>query len=141
MAGTAWCQKPVDRADILQDPEWKKIYEDHVPDAALIAGLRSQAAGLRADVYFAFWCSDSLNHVPVFLKALDVAAVPGFTAVFYEVERKATAEQKYYVEEMKVEKVPTFIFYADGAEIGRIVENPANSLLEDILVIASGGKN
>lgn len=141
MAGTAWGQKPVDRAGILQDPEWKKIYDDYVPDAELIAGLRSQAAGLKADVYFAFWCSDSLNHVPVFLKILDVAAVPGFKADFYEVERKATAEQKYYVEEMMVEKVPTFIFYADGVEIGRIVENPAHSILEDILTVSCGGRD
>lgn len=139
--GTAWAQKPVDKAGLLQDPEWKKIYDDYVPAADAIVRLRDKAAGLKADVYFAFWCSDSLNHVPVFLKILDAAAPPGFSVVFYEVERKTDPEQKYYVEEMLVEKVPTFIFYAVGGELGRIVENPANSILEDMLLIAAGGEN
>jgi len=138
---TAWAQKPVDKAGILQDPEWKKIYDEYVPAADAIARLRDKAAGLKADVYFAFWCSDSLNHVPVFLKILDAVAAPGFTVDFYEVERKADPEQKYYVEELLVEKVPTFIFYAAGGEIGRIVENPADSILEDMLLIAAGGEN
>ena len=133
--GMAWAQKPVDKASLLQDPEWKKIYDDYVPAGESIQSLREKLAGLKADVYFAFWCSDSLNHVPVFLKILDVAAVSGFDVAFYEVDRKATPEQKYYVEGMMVEKVPTFIFYADGVEIGRIVENPENSILQDIMII------
>ena len=135
MAGMAWGQKPVDRAGILQDPEWKKIYDDYVPDAALIAGLRSQAAGLKADVYFGSWCSDSKNHVPVFLKILDTLNVPEFTVNFYDVDKKANADQKYFVEDMMVEKVPTFIFYANGFEMGRIVENPRNNLLQDMMLI------
>lgn len=139
--GAAWAQKPVDKAGILQDPEWKKIYDDYVPSGEAIARLREKAAGLKADVYFAFWCSDSLNHVPVFLKIMDAVAAPGFNVNFYELERKADPEQKYFLEEMLVEKVPTFIFYAAGVEIGRIVENPANSILEDMLLIATGGKN
>ncbi len=105
-----WGQKAVDKAGILQDPAWKKIYDDYQPDAELIANLKNKAAELKADVYFAFWCDDSKNHVPVFLKILDALNVPEFKVNFFEVERKATADQKYYVEEMMVEKVPTFIF-------------------------------
>ncbi|MCU0235767.1 MAG: thioredoxin family protein [Acidobacteria bacterium] len=141
IAGHAWGQKPVDRASLLQDPEWKKVYDDYVPDAGWIASLRKRSEELRVDVYFAFWCSDSLNHVPVFLKIMDAVNAPGFQAAFYEVERKALPEQKYYVEGLQVERVPTFIFYAAGGEIGRIVENPSASILEDILAIASGGQN
>jgi len=39
------------------------------------------------------------------------------------------------VEELKVERVPTFIFYRAGTEIGRIVENPTRGILEDFLAI------
>lgn len=135
ITGTAWGQKVVNRADILLNPEWKKIYDTFVPDAQLIENLRSKAPELKADVYFAFWCDDSKNHVPVFLKILDTLNVPAFTVNFYEVEKKATADQKFYVEDMMVEKVPTFIFYANGFEVGRIVENPRNSLLQDMMLI------
>jgi hypothetical protein len=135
LAGGLWGQKAVDKADLLKDPAWKKIYDDYHPDAELIANLKNRAPELKADVYFAFWCDDSKNHVPVFMKILDAVNVPEFKVGFYEVERKATADQKYYVEEMMVEKVPTFIFFANGFEMGRIVENPKNSILQDMMII------
>ncbi len=135
VCGSAWCQKAVDKADILQDPEWKSIYDKYVPDAGLIENLRVKAPTLKADVYFAFWCGDSKNHMPVFLKILDAINVPEFKVNFYAVERKATADQQYFVEDMMVEKVPTFIFYANDFEMGRIVENPKNSILQDMMII------
>ena len=135
ISGSAWGQKAVNRADILLNPEWKKIYDAYVPDAQLIENLRNKAPELKADVYFAYWCDDSKNHVPVFLKILDVINVPEFKVSFYEVEKKANADQKYFVEDMMVEKVPTFIFYANGFEMGRIVENPRNTLLQDMMLI------
>jgi len=135
MSGSAWGQKAVNKADILLNPEWKKIYDAYVPDAQLIENLRNKAPELKADVYFGYWCDDSKNHVPVFLKILDTLNVPEFKVNFYEVEKKATADQKFYVEDMMVEKVPTFIFYANEFEMGRIVENPRNSLLQDMMLI------
>lgn len=134
-AGWLWGQQAVDKDGILADPEWKKIYDEYQPDMALIAGLRERVRELNAEVYFAFWCGDSRNHVPVFLKIIDVLDVPGLTVDFYEVERKASPEQKYYAAEKEVERVPTFIVYRDGREIGRIVENPKVSILEDLLNI------
>jgi hypothetical protein len=133
--GGVWGQKAVNKADILANPEWKKIYDDFVPDAQLIENLRSKAPELKADVYFGFLCSDSRNHVPVFLKILDTLNVPAFEVNFYEVEKKANADQKYFVADKEIEKVPTFVFYANGFEMGRIVENPKNSLLQDMMLI------
>lgn len=135
VSACAWGQKPVAKTDLLKDPEWQKIYDAYQPDAGLIANLKNRAPQLRADVVFAFWCDDSKNHVPVFLKILDAIAVPEFKVNFYEVERKATADQKFYAEDMMVEKVPTFIFYANDFELGRIVENPTNSILQDMMII------
>ena len=135
LSGSAWGQKAVDKADILKDPEWKKAYDEYVPDAQLIENLKNKAKELKADVYFAYWCDDSKKHVPVFLKIVDAVNVPEFKVSFYEVERKATPEQKFYVEDMMVEKVPTFIFYVNDFEMGRIVENPTNSILQDMMII------
>jgi len=131
----AWGQKAVERSAILQLPEWKQIYEATVPDAAVIDSLRSKPAGYRAEVYFGFWCDDSRNHVPIFLKIVDCLNVPEFKISFYEVDRKSATGQKYYVEEALVEKVPTFIFYRQDSESGRIVENPKDSMLMDMMLI------
>ena len=134
-AGSAWGQKAVNKADILADPEWKKVYDAYVPEAALIENLKAKAPQLKADVYFAYWCEDSKKHVPVFLKILDAINVPEFKVNFYEVERKATPDQKYFVEAAEVEKVPTFIFFVNDWEMGRIVENPRNTLLQDMMIM------
>jgi len=137
VSGSAWGQKAVNKADILANPDWKKIYDEYAPDAALIENLKAKAPELKADVYFAYWCDDSKNHVPVFLKIVDTLNVPEFKVNFYEVEKKATADQKFYVAELEIEKIPTFIFYntINGFEMGRIVEKPMNSMLQDMMIM------
>jgi hypothetical protein len=136
MAGAGlWGQKAVERGAILEPPEWKRIYDASVPDAALIDSLRGRAAGFRVDVYFGFWCDDSKNHVPAFLKILDRLNVPELAVRFFAVDKKSATGQKYYAPEAQVEKVPTFIFYRQESEAGRIVENPKDSLLMDMMLI------
>jgi hypothetical protein len=134
-SASVWGQKTVDKADILLVPEWKQIYDAYTPDAVLIESLKNKASELKADVYFGYWCDDSKNNVPVFLKIIDTINVPEFKVNFYEVDKKATTDQKYYVEDMMVEKVPTFIFYVNDFEMGRIVENPRNTILQDIMLM------
>jgi hypothetical protein len=134
-SGSVWGQKAVNKADILLVPEWKQIYDAYTPDAALIESLKNKAPEIKADVYFGYWCDDSKKNVPVFLKILDTLNVPEFKVNFFEVEKKSTADQKYYVEDMMIEKVPTFIFYVNDFEMGRIVENPRNTILRDIMLM------
>lgn len=131
----AWGQQAIDRSEILQDPEWKKVYDDYIPDAELIATLKNKAPEMTIDVYLGLWCSDSMDHVPVFLKIADALDSAGLQVRLYGVERKADPEQKYYVEERQVERVPTFIICSGGEEKGRIVETPKLSILEDLLAI------
>ena len=137
VAGSAWGQKAVNKADILANPDWKKIYDAYVPDAALIENLKAKAPELKADVYFAYWCDDSKNQVPLFLKIVDTLNIPEFKVNFFEVEKKATEDQKYYVKDLEIEKIPTFIFSStvNGFELGRIVEKPKNSLLQDMMLM------
>lgn len=135
LAGGLWGQTAVVRDDILKDPEWKNVYDDHPLNMALIESLKHRVQGLQVDVYLAFWCPDSRNNVPVFLKIVDALNLPADAVHFYEVERKATPDRKFYVEDTMVERVPTFIFQVAGVEKGRIVENPQTSILEDMLAI------
>jgi len=131
-------EKPakIDKDNILKTGnEWMLSYDRYVPDLELLEALKGKMGhSLRIDVYLGLWCPDSLNHVPKFIKIMDrlETDVP---VNYYTVQRKASKDIKYFVEDLKVERVPTFIFYRDGKEIGRIVENPQNSLLEDFLEI------
>ncbi|MEI6613363.1 MAG: thioredoxin family protein [Chrysiogenales bacterium] len=134
-SGIGWGQKAVNSADILLAPGWKQIYDAYIPDAQLIEKLKIKAPELKVDIYFGYWCDDSKNNLPVFLKILDTLNMPEFKVNFYEVEKKSTAVQKYYVEDMRVEKVPTFIFYINDFEMGRIIENPRDTILQDMMLI------
>ena len=128
--------KLVERNDILKDEAWLRGYDQYVPDGVLLESLKNKMSGpLKIAVYFGFWCGDSENNVPKVLKILDSLPAPGLKTEFFSVERKANKDQKYYVDGLKIERIPTFIFFRDGRELGRIVENPKTEILEDILMI------
>jgi len=121
---------------LASDPEWTDIYQNYRTDSKYIEILKTKIdEHLRIDVYLGLWCPDSRNNVPVFMRILDSLDIPNINVNYYNCERKASKDIKYYVEDLKVERVPTFIFYRDGKEIGRIVENPKKSLAEDFMEI------
>jgi len=127
----------IDKNKILETgQEWKDNYMRYRVDESFLDTLKAKIGDdLKIDVYLGTWCSDSLNNVPKFIKIIEAAAADNLPVNYYNVNRKASSDVKYYVEDLKVERVPTFIFYRDGKEIGRIVENPKNSLVEDFLEI------
>lgn len=127
----------IGREKVLSTPEWQENFDAYKPDPVQIENVKSKlGAGLRIDVYLGLWCSDSRNHVPPFIKILDTAgaAVP---VRFFNVQRKPAKTIQYFSDKLRIERVPTFVFYRDGTEIGRIVENPTTGLIEDMIGILS----
>ncbi len=126
----------IDRDAILRtSQEWQDIYDQCVLDDAILAAIAAKATDLTIDVYLGTWCSDSRQHVPVFLRLADALGNSGLVVNYFAVERKPDKSMKYFVDELAVERVPTFIVRRDGREIGRIVENPLKTLAEDMLEI------
>jgi len=126
----------IDKSSILKTgKEWMENYDKFEPQNELLETVKNRLGrNLTIDVYLGLWCPDSRNNVPKFLKIMDRlnADVP---VNYYTVQPKPNKNVKYYVEDMKVERIPTFIFFRDGKEIGRIVENPKKNLLDDFLEI------
>lgn len=127
----------ITREKILEtSEEWKTNYNGHQVDEAFLETLKAKIGdNLNVDVYLGTWCSDSLKNVPAFIKIIEATETATLTVNYYNVGRKPNKKVKYYVKELKVERVPTFIFSRQGKELGRIVENPTNSLIEDIVEI------
>ena len=125
----------VTREDILKNPGWKNIYEEYTCEQSIIELIKEKADNFsRIDIYFGFWCGDSENNMPAFIKILDKIALKDLEINYYSLGRKKTGE-KYFVKDLKIEKVPTFVFYKDKKETGRIIENPKKDLLTDFLDI------
>jgi hypothetical protein len=127
----------ISRDRVLSSPEWREKYEGYSPAPDQISALKAKLGeNLRIEIYLGFWCSDSQNHVPPFLKILDTAQVSAPVRLF-NVQRKPVKSIRYFVDRLQVERVPTFIFYRGDQEIGRIVENPKTGLAEDMVEILS----
>ncbi len=120
---------------LAKDKEWQEKYDKYAPAADMISALKSKLGDdLKITVYLGLWCPDSRNNVPPFLKIMDLLGT-GAAVQYFDVPRKASRDVKYYVEDLKVERVPTFIFYREGKEIGRIVERPKTGMIEDFMEI------
>jgi hypothetical protein len=130
-------KEKIDKNKILKTgQEWKDNYMNYRVDESFLETLKAKIGGnLKIDVYLGTWCSDSRNNVPKFIKIIEAVDKDNLPVNYYNVKRKPSSDVKYFVEDLKVERVPTFIFYREGKEIGRIVENPENSLIEDFLEI------
>lgn len=116
-------------------PDWQQKYDQYQPDPDMLEALKSKlGTGVRIDVYLGLWCPDSLNNVPQFIRIVDRLGA-GVTVRYFSLPKKADKSIRYFVENLKVDRVPTFLFYRGDKEIGRIVENPKIGMIEDFMDI------
>lgn len=85
------------------------------------------------------WCSDSRREIPRFYKILDTLSYPAekIKLIMVDKEKKDLTGE---VDSMKIELVPTIIFYKDSQEQGRITEAPKATLEKDTYNIVMGIK-
>jgi hypothetical protein len=115
--------------------QWQDRYDSYEPASEMVDALKAKlGADSRIDVYLGLWCPDSRRNLPQFIKIMDRVGTEVLVR-YFGVPRRTSRDVKYYVEEMKVERVPTFIVYRDGKELGRIIENPKAGMLEDLMDI------
>lgn len=122
----------------LQDGEFGESYayeyNEYIPNSKFIRKIRKQKHKYIIVLVLATWCDDSKEQVPRFYRILDEAGIPEDIMNVICVDGQKTAEE-ISLENYNIERVPTFIFYRNGKEIGRIIETPEASLEEDMLNI------
>ncbi len=127
---------PVTRSSFADSTWYNQNYALYRPLPTLIHRIDSLNHGDSVTVVFGSWCSDSHMWVPMFLSITDSTTLAhsiGFIAV-----PESAGWRQQLTPALDIEKVPTFIFYHDGKEIGRIVEEPRGDLGDDIVEILSG---
>lgn len=128
----------VDRAAIDSTSWYKSNSDLYVPTRELINRIDSLGSGDSVVVVFGSWCPDSHMWVPVFLNIADSTNLSR-NIKFIAVPR-SKVEQTRLTPGLDIEKVPTFIFYRGGKELGRIVETPRGDIGEDIVRILKGDR-
>ncbi|WP_299622746.1 thioredoxin family protein [uncultured Tenacibaculum sp.] len=130
------------KEDLKQEPygsEWfNDYYEYYETDKKTISELTPYLKDITIKAFMGTWCDDSRREVPNFYKILNETNfdVSKLDLVTVNRDKKANGAEKGY----DIIRVPTFIFYRNGKEIGRFVEHTVNDafLEQDILQIVSG---
>jgi thiol-disulfide isomerase/thioredoxin len=117
----------------------KKSKADLAKKTDSLKTLGKSITGIEIEVYLATWCGDSHDHVPTFTAVLDevkrVARVEPKSVKYYGLSKKKTYDG--YTNPRSIDRLPTFVFFRNGKEIGRIIETPKKSILEDVIGIVS----
>jgi hypothetical protein len=108
-----------------------KEYSDYTPSKEATDLLENKIFSYSITVVLGTWCGDSKEQVPRFIKILDVLDYNTNLLEIICVDRKKSAGMD--ISSLKIERVPTFIFFKEGIEIGRITESPLITLEEDII--------
>ena len=120
--------------------EWFNAeYQDYQSDIEQLSNIESTGglADVSITIVMGTWCSDSRREVPRFLKLFESLDYNPDLIKIINVDTKKAAEGTE-VPKLNIERVPTFIFFRDSEEIGRIIETPEVSLEADMLEIVGG---
>jgi thiol-disulfide isomerase/thioredoxin len=115
-----------------------KNYDAYQPESTYITILKEKLPEYTITAFFGSWCGDSKEQLPPFYKILDEAKFPleRLTVVGVSRERDAYKQSPGGEEEgLNIHRVPTFIFYKNGVEVNRIVEQPIATLEHDMSML------
>ena len=112
-------------------------YNDYKTDKEVVEKLKPLLNNITIKAFMGTWCGDSQEQTPVFYKILDEADFNYANLEFIAVDRSKSTPDNLQ-EGFNIERVPTFIFYKEGKEIGRFVEYPRETVEVDLLKIVSG---
>lgn len=113
---------------------FNSTYDEYEPDSVTVKEIAYDFDSVKTIIVMGTWCSDSREQVPDFFKVMDEAGYPADYVDIICVNREKT-DPSDDVDSLNIELVPTFIFYRQGKEIGRIVETPLQTMEEDIYEI------
>ena len=131
-----------DKNNFLNEEEFNEWftpnYEDYSTDKNVIEKLKNVInKDISIKAFMGTWCGDSQDQTPVFYKVLDEAGFEYSNLEMITVNRSKQTPDNLQ-EGFNIDRVPTFIFFKNGKEIGRIVEFPRDTIETDFLKIVSG---
>lgn len=138
---TTWLLGEITPAMFNNQPhsEWYHAgFAQYEPDMAVMKELIEQKTDdLTITIVMGTWCPDSRREVPRFMKIIDLWGFPVEKIRFIGTDINKVAPLENF-SELAIERVPTFIFFINNVETGRIIEVPVTSLEQDTRNILTG---
>jgi len=110
-------------------------YEEYEVDSSSLNKMNDELKEVSIAVITGTWCSDSRRELPGFFKILDHLDFPEESLTILAVNEDKEIPGSSALEKYDLELVPSFIFYRNGSEIGRIQEAPEETLEKDMIGI------
>ncbi|MFA5417687.1 MAG: thioredoxin family protein [Bacteroidales bacterium] len=111
-------------------------FEKYNPSKKYIDRLKPVIDKVEFTVVMGTWCGDSQLQVPRFYKILSELGYSDKRVKLIGVDHNISAIL-VDIKDLNIERVPTFILYKNGLEIGRIIETPAKSMEKNLWSIIS----
>jgi hypothetical protein len=128
------------RDAITTFPSMREMYDNgyskYIPESGALNEIELLLKGKTITIVLGTWCGDSREQLPHFLKTTDASSLDKKDITFICVDRTKKAENGL-LENLNIDRVPTFIIYEDEKELGRIIEKPIISIEEDLALILS----
>lgn len=112
-------------------PWFNYQYKHYKPDAKVVDAIRKKLDKTHITVVFGSWCGDSKMQVGRFYKILSDAGYDLSSVKAIAVDR-AKKVPGMNIKNLDIKRVPTFIVYSHGKELGRIIESPKTTLERDL---------
>jgi thiol-disulfide isomerase/thioredoxin len=115
------------------DLSWfREEYQRYSPQSTILDSIRGKTDSLNAIVFLGTWCHDTHRELPRFLKIIETENIPIRILELHALNLKKQSGDVLPVV-FDIRYIPTFIFFKNGKEVGRIVEIPKMSLEADIV--------
>ncbi len=112
-------------------PDYVYAASRYTPDAASVQALRKLGTDTQVVIFFGTWCTYCKHWLPRFLKTLETVNNPKLTAEFYGMSEDQV-EPRDAISKYRVTATPTFIVLQGGKEVGRVQEEPQESMEADL---------
>ena len=126
---------PVSRERLFAvKPTYQRAAKEYAPEAAAVEALRNVSKPTEFRVFFGTWCHACKHSVPPLIGTLDRAGNERFTVRYIGVDEELTdpAEE---ITASYISITPTIVVLQEGREIGRIEDEPVDSLEADLVAI------
>lgn len=120
-------------------PGYKQEMQDYQPADSIIKQIDALNKDIHLLMILGTYCPDCKREVPRLLKIINSLHQTGIQYKMFGLNR-ANADKSGMREKYGIEYIPTFIFYENDNELGRIIETPMISLENDLLEILQAEK-
>jgi hypothetical protein len=108
-----------------QNPRFVIAYQNSVVTMEFVEKIKARLPDGHVTTVCEFWCGDCRRHVPQMARIAD--ALPGWSFDVLPWDNATHAKP------WQVRAIPTFVVFAGGQEIGRIIESPNHGSIEEDL--------